>query len=266
MTMYVCGSCGQRTSEYANPCGSCGQTYALVEERDTRTAEPGAGRPRATLVRPSVENVVRAKTGLAPLDSALGGGFVLGSSAILTGFPGAGKSTLGLRLADALEPHGVVYGATEGSEKVWSALIGRTGRGANVPILFTQDVEDILAEVEAQGAQVVVVDNLHALLPRRDVLEHVIRLVKFAEATGRALLMIGERNYAGAIRDSASIAYQTDTVLGLEMPGVAEGSYPTAAALEARVLVTTKSRWGALGSWPLRLTQRGWSDSEATAA
>ncbi|MDP7089954.1 MAG: ATPase domain-containing protein, partial [Dehalococcoidia bacterium] len=63
----------------------------------------------------STEGVAHMPTGLEELDRVLGGGFVAGSTTLLAGDPGIGKSTLLLQAAAAIAETGktVLYATGE---------------------------------------------------------------------------------------------------------------------------------------------------------
>jgi predicted ATP-dependent serine protease len=262
---YICSRCENRFPRYSPECPSCGRASTLRSiEAASRSTE---SRPRALALTPASEPIRRFRTGLGTLDLALGRnhddhsvGMVFGASYILTGAPGAGKSTLGLLIAEAAMPY-CLYVAAEGSERIWRALASRTGRGLMVPMLYTKNVAYILAEAESSDARVIIVDQLHALEPYKQALLHTRQLVQFAEASGRTVVLIAERSYAGNIRESRSIPYAVDCTISLEKPAIVEGVPPPPSdVLQQRWLTTSKNRHGPDGSWSLLLGERGWAE------
>ncbi|MBD3166640.1 DNA repair protein RadA, partial [bacterium] len=102
-TIYVCQSCGASSPRWQGRCPSCGEWNTLTEER---TGGSGKGRGRASgkrlpegpAPRPlgdiSTDDRPRITAGSPEFDRVLGGGFVPGSSVLVGGDPGVGKSTL----------------------------------------------------------------------------------------------------------------------------------------------------------------------------
>lgn len=71
---------------------------ADVDELEEERA-PGDGPVRASVLAERGHDVMRVRTGIAEWDDALHGGAVLGSTLLLAGVPGAGKSTAALKIA-----------------------------------------------------------------------------------------------------------------------------------------------------------------------
>jgi DNA repair protein RadA/Sms len=255
---FVCASCGEPSARYAPECPACGVPNALRSMASTMRE----GRPRAAPLQANAQPIVRVKTGLGTLDVALGGGFVKGASYILTGAPGAGKSTLGLLIAEALMPK-VLYVGVEEKLIDYERRAARTGRGLDVPLLITQSVSHILAEAESTLAEVLLVDQLHALdgsHSSQGALENMKRLIRFAK-DGRSVLLVAERTHAGVIRGGRSMAYAVDATLSIEKPALVEGvAPPPPHVLQQRWLTTTKNRHGPDGSWSLMLGEHGWAE------
>jgi DNA repair protein RadA/Sms len=239
---FVCASCGEPSPRYAPECPACGVPNALRSMASTMRE----GRPRAAPLQANAQPVVRVKTGLGTLDRALGGGFVKGASYI----------------AEALMPK-VLYVGVEENLIDYERRAARTGRGLNVPILVTRSVSHILAEAESTGAEVLIVDQLHALdgsHSSQGAFENMKRLIRFAR-DDHSVLVVGERTHAGDFRGGRSIAYACDASLSIEKPPVVEGEAPPPPdVLQQRWLTTTKNRHGCDGSWPLMLGEHGWAE------
>jgi circadian clock protein KaiC len=121
----------------------------------------------------------RMSTGVPRLDEMLGGGLRLGSTALVVGPTGSGKTTLGLHFlsrATAEEP-GVFLGFYENPQKLLGKaqrlglLVDDADRGRSIEFLWWPATEqyldeignDLLATVRRTGARRVVVDGLAAL-------------------------------------------------------------------------------------------------------
>ncbi|MET0928055.1 MAG: ATPase domain-containing protein, partial [Aeromicrobium sp.] len=108
---YRCSSCDATASKWAGRCPQCGEFNTFVEQAPsgpapgTRTSTQGERpvRPaqRITDVDLSVERT-RLTTGLPEFDRVIGGGLVAGQVLLLSGEPGAGKSTILLTMADRI--------------------------------------------------------------------------------------------------------------------------------------------------------------------
>jgi len=110
---YRCTVCRKGTEAFSLLCPWCGAWLTLKGgEEET----PGAlARPLNEVMLPSVDPW---KTHLRHIDELLGGGFVGGSSVLLTGAPGSGKSTLLLQLLDASGRSALYVSGEEGAEQI----------------------------------------------------------------------------------------------------------------------------------------------------
>ena len=106
-TKFVCGECGYETVKWMGCCPMCGSWNTLVEvsaapeKRSTHSA--GGTTSRAvTLGSVSENDTVRVTTGIGEFDRVLGGGVVVGSTVLIGGDPGIGKSTLIMQAAGNL--------------------------------------------------------------------------------------------------------------------------------------------------------------------
>jgi len=94
-SVHVCRECGTTSPRWSGRCSGCGEWNTLDEERTASKA-----RVTAT-VTTSLRDVAATSaavhsTGVGELDRVLGGGFIAGSTTLLFGEPGVGKSTLAL--------------------------------------------------------------------------------------------------------------------------------------------------------------------------
>ena len=101
-SVFVCSECGAQSPQWLGKCPSCGKFGTLVEEI-TETApavQKAAKRERSAtghipvpLNQVHEEKFERVSSGIAELDTVLGGGIVPGSLVLIGGDPGIGKST-----------------------------------------------------------------------------------------------------------------------------------------------------------------------------
>ncbi len=107
-TQYVCQQCGASSSKWSGRCEQCGAWNSLLEQLKTNTsgASHAVAKSSGSILKSSglalistSDASVRLKTGIADMDTILGGGFVPGSVTLLAGQPGIGKSTLLLQVA-----------------------------------------------------------------------------------------------------------------------------------------------------------------------
>lgn len=119
-------------------CGSWNtlvEVSAAPEKRSTHSAG-GTSSRAVTLGSVSENDTVRVTTGIGEFDRVLGGGVVVGSTVLIGGDPGIGKSTLIMQAAGNLKKTGgVIYVSGEESksaaEASCGALRGRFGTAHN---------------------------------------------------------------------------------------------------------------------------------------
>ena len=106
---FVCSNCGTNYQAWVGRCDACGEWNTLQEEvtASTTLRSTGSFMGGQVLATESVDASItkdhkRLTSGIADIDTVLGGGVVAGSVTLLAGQPGIGKSTLLLQLAYAL--------------------------------------------------------------------------------------------------------------------------------------------------------------------
>src|SRR3954452_9849196 len=124
---FACQQCGSVAPKWAGRCEACGAWNSLVEEVPRAAppkslgAEIGRGRSRGldfVPLRGDSAGPLRRLTGIAELDRVCGGGLVPGSTILVGGDPGIGKSTLLLQAAASLAAHGGAAAYITGEEAI----------------------------------------------------------------------------------------------------------------------------------------------------
>jgi DNA repair protein RadA/Sms len=198
------------------------------------------------LAAEAVAPQVRLNTGSAELDRVLGGGLVLGSVTLIGGDPGIGKSTLMLQAAASLnEPGPVLYATGEESLQQVALRARRLGlEHATARLIAATGVEEIVAAASGLQARVVIVDSIQTMHSERvesapgavaQLRECTAELVRFAKASGTAVLLVGHVTKEGQIAGPRVLEHMVDTVLYFESD---TGS-------RFRVLRSVKNRFGA---------------------
>ncbi len=234
-TVYSCQSCGHKSPRWMGKCPGCGAWDSLVEESGEEGRYPSSGgNSLARAVKPvSVADVectdeARFSTGISEFDRVLGGGLVEGSLVLIGGDPGIGKSTLMLQSLNGLCGLGrrVLY--VSGEESVRQIKM-RSGRlGASSPRLFVVseiDLEIILATVEAEKPDVLVIDSIQTMYNPElssapgsvsQVRESTLKLLVMAKKSGIPVFLIGHVTKDGAIAGPRVMEHMVDTVLYFE--------------------------------------------------
>ena len=270
-TQFKCSGCGRITPKWVGKCSQCDE-WNTVEEKVVRTGRAaalapgralGSGRASALGRRASstghvelmapielteipIDATAHMTTGLEELDRVLGGGFVAGSTTLLAGDPGIGKSTLLLQAAGAIAETGrkVLYATGEEALEQIRIRASRLGvKGDRVFMAGTGDALDIADYIAALNPAVVIVDSIQtATHPDLDspagTVSQIRECAAFLSAVARgshtALVLSGHVTKDGNIAGPRGLEHQVDAVL--QMTGESGGML--------RMLHGVKNRFG----------------------
>src|SRR3954447_15323322 len=233
---FACQSCGANYSKWSGKCDACGGWNTIVEEAASVPIGAGAGTRRARGRPFSLEDLKtadelppRRATGMAEFDRVCGGGLVPGSALLIGGDPGVGKSTL---ILQALAAHTLQGGHTiyiSGEEAMAQVRMRAARMGlAQAPVALGSAtcVEDILSTLESGPTpSVVAIDSIQTIWTSAldaapgtiaQVRTASFDLVRYAKASGAALLLIGHVTKEGQIAGPKAVEHLVDAVLYFE--------------------------------------------------
>jgi DNA repair protein RadA/Sms len=187
----------------------------------------------------------RIRTGIEDFDDVVGGGLVAGSVTLLAGTPGVGKSTLAMRLLDAVSSDvNVLYCSAEESAAQTKTRAARLGASSAILLIASTDVAQVIAAAAAARPALLVVDSIQTVASAdveggpgsaTQVRECALALTRYAKESGCAVVLVGHVTKDGAIAGPKVLEHLVDTVLYFE--GERLGVH--------RVLRATKNRFGA---------------------
>lgn len=222
LSSYHCRACGTPSSKWSGQCGRCGEWNTLIERATDHVAPTSLA---SLLDLGDVEH--RWESGLGEFDRVLGGGLVAGSSTLLYGEPGVGKSTLSLAVAMgvARTQRRVIFVCAEESPVHVARRARRLGEvTGQLDVVATSDVNECVSAVTS-GVDLCVIDSISAL---RDVelaapsgsVPQVRRVAELVCATARAsrtaLVMVGHVTKDGELAGPRALEHLVDIVVRVE--------------------------------------------------
>ena len=243
--IFVCDVCGYESLKWLGKCPNC-QTWDSIREAKKEKQPPcPRDRVRPVLLKEEETSEDRIILGIEEMDRVLGGGLTKGSSILLGGDPGIGKTTLSFEIASKIVELKLesLYVSGEESLKQLSSRKKRLGLKNDFPVLITNNVEDVLEAVDEKRYDLVIIDSIQAMynpeIPSipgsvsqlKDVSTRLIRKMKERDI---AHILIGHVTKEGQIAGPKLIEHMVDTVLYFE----GEKVFPY------RILRAIKNRYG----------------------
>jgi DNA repair protein RadA/Sms len=197
-------------------CPQCRSTGTISD------GDPSDPAPIA-LDRIATPAAYRVVSGIGELDRVLGGGVVIGSTILLAGEPGVGKSTLVLGAAAAFEKPTLVVSGEESLTQVKLRADRIGAESKQLSLLASRDLARIASLIGGGGYPVVVVDSIQAVaVPGAtaggpsQVREAAAALVAEAKRSGTALIMTGHVTKDGGIAGPKLLEHMVDVVVTIE--------------------------------------------------
>ena len=225
-TVYACAECGYSAGRWFGKCPGCGTFGSLVEEAPPEARAAAAARPLLRLVDIDVDEAERIATGVPELDRVLGGGLVPASLVLVGGEPGVGKSTLLLTALGAIskERRALLVTGEESTAQV-KLRAQRLGGAEQVEILAETELETVCATLERERPDVCVIDSVQTLYSSElgsapgsvaQVREAAARLLRVAQESGVATILVGHVTKDGAVAGPRVLEHLVDCVLQFE--------------------------------------------------
>ncbi|HUI11384.1 MAG TPA: ATPase domain-containing protein [Bacteroidota bacterium] len=250
---FECTACRNVCGEFSLLCPWCGAWLTLREGAGEE--QEAAAIPLTAVMPPAV---ARRTTGIDRIDALLGGGFVAGSSVLLTGAPGAGKSTLLLQILSASATAALYVSGEEASEQI-KMRANRLGiNSPAIAIAFETNIRPVLAYVRKHPPVFCVIDSIQTMytdasdsLPGSvtQIRKCTYVLRRLAQEKGMVLLIVGQVTKGLQAAGPKMLEHAVDVVVSLSVqerdPAI-------------RLLSVSKNRFGPAGcSLPLCMAGGG---------
>jgi DNA repair protein RadA/Sms len=188
----------------------------------------------------------RLSVGRPELDRLLGGGIVPGSSILLTGAPGAGKSTWALQLADVLDSGGASVVYVCGEEAACMVRLHAERLGVHGRFDVTERVQIHEVVEHCRGKEIVIIDSLQSIrdgdLRGSALMRRILDVVRELGSKGTAVILLGQVTKRGAFAGPMAIRHDVDVHIHMEM-----------TASGVRSMRIEKNRFGPTTREPLAL-------------
>ena len=264
--IFECAACGHETPKWLGKCPACGEWNSFKQVKQlatpsastgriglvggTGSAGPGSSGPAMVSSKPlgdiKVEEGLRLSLGAGEFDRVLGGGMLRGSSVVLGGEPGIGKSTLMLQAARAVAGGGpVLYVAGEESAEQIKLRADRLGLGAvqkDIHLLASSHLDDIIQALAEIQPALVIIDSVQTLFSPEagsapgspNQIKYCVYLItEWCRQNYAAVMLIAHVTKEGIIAGPKLLEHMVDVVLYFEE-----------AEAGLRVLRASKNRYG----------------------
>ena len=233
-SVYVCSECGAQSPQWLGKCPGCGKFGTLVEElaEAAPAAKKEPKRERSALSARPVplhevreEKFERVSSGIAELDTVLGGGIVPGSLVLIGGDPGIGKSTLLTEVSAHLsKAQKVLYVSAEESCSQVKMRCSRLKLDSSNLFLLNEtcleDIDEAITDEKFGG-----IDSIQAVYTSElssaagsvgQVRECAGKLQRIAKSRNITFFIVGHVTKEGALAGPKVLEHIMDTVLYFE--------------------------------------------------
>jgi len=247
---YVCTQCGASFVRWSGRCPNCGRWDTLEEAAAEPARSPRAAAPARAyaLAEVPAEPRERIRCGIAEFDRVLCGGLLPGSTVLLGGDPGIGKSTILLQVLGRMAQAGVhcLYVSCEESLSQLRLRAERLGL-AECPLRVTAEssLEAVCALLADEQPRVAAVDSVQMVSfggldspvgSLAQLKTCAAELVRVAKDAGVGLFLVGHVTKQGAIAGPRALEHMVDTVLYFE----------SESFQALRILRAAKNRFGSI--------------------
>ena len=257
---FVCQNCGTSYPKWTGKCENCGEWNTLVEQViETKGASAVArSHSRGKILKPqsmrsiaAEYSVRRLPTGIADLDTVLGGGILPAGVMLLAGQPGIGKSTLLMQVAaHVAEQSSVLYVSGEESAsqvKLRATRLGATS-GDDLQFVASTSADDIAATIRSGQYKLVIIDSIQTLSLEEiasapgtvsQITNSSNVIIRAAKASGAAVILVGHVTKEGSIAGPKVLEHLVDVVLQFE--GDRYGGFKVVRAVKNRYGSTSEA-------------------------
>jgi DNA repair protein RadA/Sms len=247
-TVYRCDSCGHEEPKWLGRCPECGSWNSMEQ---STTAPATAGHPKRNLKSVPLEKIEvsqagRFDSGMEEFNRILGGGIMNGSSILVGGEPGIGKSTVMLQMAAQVKTSGrVIYISGEESPGQIKMRADRLRLATQtMEVLSETNLETVMTVLDSSAPVIVVVDSVQTLVSQEigsvpgtvNQLKYCCaEIITWAREHSAAVFLVAHVTKEGTIAGPKILEHMVDAVLYFDQTGS-----------DLRILRGTKNRFGSV--------------------
>ena len=249
---YICQNCGSQYNKWQGQCVDCNKWNTIeaeqVESLSSFTkAQAGSAYSIESLSGSHLQPTEHINSGTSEFDRVLGGGFVPGSTILIGGNPGIGKSTLLLQVSNKLASKKTCLYVT-GEESIEQIRLHATRLGENnspLHIVMGTNISNLVSTIENMKLKLdlLIIDSIQTMfIPEipsspgtvSQVRASAFELISLAKRKNFVLALIGHVTKDGQLAGPKVLEHMVDTVLYLD--GESGSDY--------RILRSVKNRFG----------------------
>lgn len=232
---WVCQNCGYETPKYIGKCPECSSWGSFTEEKESSVAEKrienslSSEKTQASLINEiTIDETVRIKTGFEEFNRVLGGGTVIGSTILIAGDPGIGKSTLVLQTASEVAKNDkkVLYICAEESSSQVKLRAERLGvNSGNIYVYSQTNIRNIIEQIKEIKPDFLIIDSIQAVFDPMitsgagsvsQIRECTNIFTEIAKSQNITTIIIGHVTKDGMIAGPRVLEHMVDVVLHFE--------------------------------------------------
>lgn len=238
---YECKHCHHTFSSFHLSCPDCGRWNSMSGQTQHLSATDARPIPLPKIRSSSVK---RIKTKVKEIDNVLGGGFVPGSSILLVGQPGIGKSTFVIQMLSLLNTPSLYVTGEESVDQLKLRANRLKIHSKDIYLLFETNINKIVKHAETIDIQTLVVDSIQTVytdtsdtLPgsSTQIRKCAYVLRRSAQKKNYILLLIGQVTKDKTAAGPKLLEHAVDCVLHLEVQDEKSDN---------RILFASKNRFG----------------------
>ena len=255
-TIFICSHCNHQEPKWSGHCPACSEWNTFKEvpvqakrsggQADVKGTSGTLGTASVPLSAIAIDRSERLTTKIDEVDRVLGGGLIKGSSILVGGEPGIGKSTLMLQIASSVDTRGrILYVSGEESQSQLKRRAERLGVGGSaVEVLCETDLESIVRSLHSLKPTLLVIDSIQTLVsPELGNVPASVSQIKYCcqevisycRAHECSVFLVAHVTKEGSIAGPKLIEHMVDTVL-----------YFDQTTTELRILRASKNRFGSV--------------------